>query len=190
MKVLFSQKKYEKTIYVLRRHWNVFIEIILFYCVLGLIPPILYWFFLYNFPDILINVLVSQIILPIIILGVSIYYLSIWLFFFTSFVDYYLDTWTVTNDRIISIDQQGLFARTVSELDLYKIQDVTSETKGFFPTIFSYGNVYIQTAAEKERFIFEQVPNPNEIRQEIIKLMEEDRKYHLSQTTLLEKTNE
>jgi uncharacterized membrane protein YdbT with pleckstrin-like domain len=123
-------------------------------------------------------------------LGVSIYYLSIWLFFFTSFADYYLDLWTVTNDRIVSIDQQGLFARTISELDLYKIQDVTSETKGFFPSIFNYGNVYIQTAAEKERFLFKQVPNPNEIRQKVIELMEEDRKYHLSQTTLSDKPNE
>ena len=44
-----------------------------------------------------------------------------------------------------------------------------------FPTLLSYGNIFIQTAGEKERFDFEQVPHPDQIRDQIIKLAEIDR---------------
>lgn len=113
--------------------------------------------------------------LPLLILVASAFLLFIWLFFFFSFIDYYLDVWIVTNERIISIEQEGFFARIISEQRLFRVQDVTSEIEGLFPTLFKYGNVYIQTAAEKERFTFEQVPDPNEVRDVIIKLAEIDR---------------
>ena len=109
--------------------------------------------------------------------------MGIWFFFFPQFVDYYLDAWVITNDRIVNVEQQGLFARTVSELDLYKIQDVTSEVRGLIPTLFNYGNVHVQTAGTQERFVFEQVPNPHEIRKRIMVLVDEDRKYHPSTVT-------
>ena len=35
-----------------------------------------------------------------------------------------------------------------------KIQDVTSQVQGVIPTLFRYGYVYVQTAGEKERFVF------------------------------------
>jgi hypothetical protein len=108
-----------------------------------------------------------------------IYYLAIWEFFFTEFVSYYLDLWIITNDRLIGIEQEALFARTVAELDLYKIQDITSEVKGIFPTIFNFGNVFIQTAAEEGRFHLKNVPDPHNLRRKIMDLAEEDRKYHV-----------
>jgi uncharacterized membrane protein YdbT with pleckstrin-like domain len=82
----------------------------------------------------------------------------------------------VTNDRILNIEQQGLFSRTVSELDLINIQDVTSEVKGIIPTIFNYGTVHVQTAGEAARFVFEQVPAPERIRQRILEMVTEDKK--------------
>ena len=52
-------------------------------------------------------------------------------FAFIEFTDYYLDTWIVTTERIISIEQKGLFERTASELDLISVQDATAEVHGF-----------------------------------------------------------
>ncbi len=181
-KLFFKIKSYERVIFLLRRHRVIFLAIIIFYLFLAAIPLGFYLFFQLFYPVLLVELLSGQISLPLIIIGTTIYYLSVWLFFFTSFVNYYLDTWTITNDRIINVEQGGPFARTVSELDLYKIQDVTSEVKGFFPTIFNYGNVYIQTAGEKEYFVFEEIPHPEQITRRIIELAEEDRKYHQAQT--------
>lgn len=122
------------------------------------------------FPD-----MFSAEYLPLLFLAGSAYLLFVWLFFFFSFVDYYLDVWIITNERIINIEQQGFFSRTVSEQRLFRVQDVTSEVVGFFPTILKYGYVYVQTAAEQQRFAFEEIPNPNEVRDLIIKLAESER---------------
>jgi hypothetical protein len=72
---------------------------------------------------------------------------------------------------VIDVRQNGFFARTISELELEKIQDTTSEIKGVFPTIFHFGNLFIQSAGEKERFVFQDVPNPDKVRDVIIKLI-------------------
>jgi len=60
-------------------------------------------------------------------------------------------------------------------LKLTKIQDVTSEIVGVIPTLLSYGNIYVQTAAEKERFVFYQIPSPNEVKNQIVRLQEKER---------------
>jgi ribosomal protein S28E/S33 len=40
----------------------------------------------------------------------------------------------------------------------------------------NYGDVFVQTAAEKERFIFRKVPNPNKIKDLLMKLEKEKEK--------------
>lgn len=94
----------------------------------------------------------------------------IWIYAFFIWIDYYFDVWVVTDKRIVNIEQKGLFARNVSELKLERIQDVTTEVHGFIPTMFNYGDVYIQTAAEKERFEFQKVPNPYAVKDTIMNL--------------------
>lgn len=93
--------------------------------------------------------------------------------FFLIWVDYYLDVWIVTDRRVVNIEQKGLFARTTSELALDKIQDITTEITGLFPTFLNYGDVFVQTAAEKERFIFRKVPRPNRIKDMLMKMQKE-----------------
>lgn len=104
--------------------------------------------------------------------------LSAWLQMYGQFMDYYLDMWIVTNSRIINVEQHGLFGRTISETDLYKVQDVTSKIDGFFPTTLNYGFVYIQSAGEIVRFAFEEIPAPHLVRKIIIQNVQKDRKKH------------
>ncbi|HCC22471.1 hypothetical protein A2480_01530 [Candidatus Uhrbacteria bacterium RIFOXYC2_FULL_47_19] len=168
---LIHQKTNEKVIFYLRRHVIVFIGGALF-IVLMMILPIGAWLLANaNWPELLIG----KISGPAILLLGSAYYLWVWLFLFSYFVDYYLDAWVITTDRILNIEQEGLFNRTVSELDLTNVQDVTSEVHGILPFFFGYGNVFIQTAAERGRFVFEQVPKPEEIRKRLLILVDEDR---------------
>jgi len=115
-------------------------------------------------------------------MGVSTFFLFSWLFVFQYFVEYWLDVFILTDKRILDIDQKGLFGRTVSELRLYRTQDVTAEIKGFWRTMFDYGDIFIQTAGEMERFHFECVAHPNRIAKMILELAETDRKEHLEET--------
>lgn len=118
---------------------------------------------------------------PLLILLGSVYYLSLGLFFYSYFVDFYLDMWIITNDRLVDIEQTGLFARTVAEVDLYQIQDVSSDIRGFFPTLFNYGTLSLQTAGSIPKFIFYNIPRPHKLREEILALASEDKKYHAGQ---------
>lgn len=103
----------------------------------------------------------------------TLFLLFIWIGFFIIFIDYYFDVWIVTNERVVNIIQKGLFSRVVSELELENIQDITTDVRGLIPTFLNYGNLFIQTAGERERFIFRNVPNPYAIKDLIMNLQEE-----------------
>ena len=100
----------------------------------------------------------------------NLFFILIWITFFLIWVDYYLDVWIITDRRIVNIEQKGLFSRIVSELELENIQDITSDVKGIIPTFLNYGNLFVQTAAEKERFIFRNIPNPYEVKDMVMNL--------------------
>jgi Bacterial PH domain len=90
------------------------------------------------------------------------------------FHNYYLSLQIVTSERIIDIDQQGLFLREVNELPIDNIEDVTYKQNGFWGTVFNFGNVIVQTAGEGievdpktgdkvNGFVFDNVPCPADI---------------------------
>lgn len=87
------------------------------------------------------------------------FYLSLVTYLFIRWVDYYLDVGIVTNQRVIDIDQIGLFRRNVDELDLAAVQDVTAHKTGLLQTFFDFGDVNIQTAGEKPNFVFDAIPH-------------------------------
>lgn len=166
--------KGEKIIKVIRRDLFILFKKILFSCLLFILPLGFFGVTILNYPNLFNN----QIAYPTVILLISAYYLFIWLFSFFSFVDYYLDLWIVTNERIIDVHQKGFFSRIISEQRLYRIQDVTSEVHGFFPTVLKYGEVHIQTAGARQRFLFHEIPGPEAVRNMVIRLAERSRRKH------------
>lgn len=167
----------EQTILLLRRHWVTLTSLMVASVVVVLLPI---------GATIGLRVLVpaffdDQVRSTLFLLGESIFFLFAWLFLYQNFIDYYLDMWIVTNDRILNIEQHGLFSRTVSELRLHRVQDVTAEIKGFIPTMLDFGNVFIETAGEIERFHFEQIPHPNAVAKKILDLADLERKEHLEE---------
>lgn len=168
------QKSYEHIVYMVRRHPITFAPTLIFFLILLAVAPGV-WLLLGKVAP---GLLTGSISYPLLTLLGSTYLLSIISFFFTNFVTFYLDMLIVTNDRLMSVRQQGLFSRTISELDLYKIQDITSEVHGAFATLFGYGTLTIQTAGAHEEFVIQNIPHPEQLRQAIMDLAEEDRKYH------------
>lgn len=88
--------------------------------------------------------------------------------FFFVLMDYYLDMWIVTNERIIDVEQHGFFSRRISEIPLARVQDVTLEVHGVLHTLFNYGTIRIQTAGETS-FDMKDVPHLAEIKDAILK---------------------
>ncbi|MCK4918876.1 MAG: PH domain-containing protein [Candidatus Pacebacteria bacterium] len=161
-----GQHDNEKVVLILRKHpISLFVYAIqlLFFSLL----PILVYIFLI---PIVFPAFLEYPYQNVYILLSTIFYGLIWITSFVIWVDYYLDIWIITNQRLLDIEQKGFFNRTVSELDLKKIQDITSNVKGIIPTMFGFGSIQIQTAAEEKKFELKSVPHPVTARRKIIEL--------------------
>lgn len=100
-----------------------------------------------------------------------------WIIFWVSYLGYeylnwYRDRFIITNHRIINIDQKSLFSRRVSELELDRVQDVSHEIKGAFAMALNFGNVIVQSAGS-EHMAIENVANPAELQDIIVRLVKE-----------------
>lgn len=157
----------EKIILVLHRHWFVFLGKLGLSLVLAVLPLAV---------GVILKIQAGWQLADgsfgfgLAVMALGLYELFIWMLAFGFWLDYYLDYFLMTDRRVVDIEQSGLFDRSVAELRLYRIQDVTSVVKGFWPTMLRYGNVYIQTAGEKERFIFEQVPHPDVVVKKLLEM--------------------
>jgi len=96
-------------------------------------------------------------------LGTLVWYLLTFAIIFENFLSWYFDVFIITDKRIIDIDFNNLLDKKFSEAKLSMIQDVTSRVSGLGQTMFNYGTIYIQTAAEVSYITFEKVPHPEKI---------------------------
>ncbi len=157
----------EQLVFLLRRHPVTFLQHAAHFILLALAPLVA-------------GAFVRGVIWPlivdrdpvgvVIVLAGCVYYLFTLLLFFHAWLLYYLDVWIVTNERIIDIAQHNLFARSIAELNLENVQDVTAEVHGVLPTMLKFGDVFVQTAGEQPRFLCDDVPNPYEVARRITEL--------------------
>jgi membrane protein YdbS with pleckstrin-like domain len=80
-----------------------------------------------------------------------------------NFLSWYFNVYFVTSLRVVDVDFYNLIYKQVSDANISKIQDVTYNMGGVARTIFNYGNVFIQTAAEVSEFEFLAVPSPDKV---------------------------
>ncbi|MFH1171086.1 MAG: PH domain-containing protein, partial [bacterium] len=150
-----EQQSGEERVLVIRRHGYIFFQRTIILVALCAIPPLFLFVLIPAGWDAVLDQTSGGVLL---VMGLSIYYLSIGLSFLHAWVDYYLDIWILSTKRIVNIEQRGLFSRVVSELLLDKVQDVTVEVHGVIPTMLHYGDIMIQTAGESPRFHFDDIP--------------------------------
>lgn len=167
-----NKRANEKIILFLRRHWFAILALVVSFVLLTVIPLGLAFYFWDS-----LSIWLAEPFLGVMLsVAISMYFLCVWIVTATGFTDYYLDTWIVTNERIINIEQHGLFQRVASELDLTTVQDVTAEISGMLETLFQFGDVEIQTAGEKEHFEFRHVPHPERVKEVIMQMVQEDKR--------------
>lgn len=91
------------------------------------------------------------------------WYLIVIMFVFERFLAWFFNMSIITDERIIDVDFTNLTTKKVADADIDKIQDVTFTNNGAVGTIFNYGDVLVQTAAEVVEFVFDSVPNPGRV---------------------------
>ncbi|PIR89118.1 MAG: hypothetical protein COU07_02720 [Candidatus Harrisonbacteria bacterium CG10_big_fil_rev_8_21_14_0_10_40_38] len=159
---MFDLDNGEKIIYVCRRHWLIFLSVI-FQIILPMIIIVI--------APIFLNIFFGEITgnyKMLIFMGAALIFEALWVVLFAVIMDYYLDIWLITNQRLVFIEVKGMFNRTVSSVSFENIQDVSTEVKGIIATLFGYGNVRIQSAGTTGLFVFKQVPLPYRVKDLII----------------------
>ena len=101
-------------------------------------------------------------------LVVVFWYLLTFGYAFYQFIFWYFNVYLLTNERVVDIDFKGILHKEIAYARYAQIQDVSPKTIGFFGTFFHFGNVYVQTAAERPEFEFHHVPRPDMVAQEIL----------------------
>ena len=96
-----------------------------------------------------------------------------WNIGFHIYADYYLDSWIITDRRTIHTELKSLFSREQSSVKHNRIQDMTVMVNGFIPTMLRYGDLKIQTAGGFRFFTFEEIPEPYETKEYLVKLIRE-----------------
>lgn len=84
----------------------------------------------------------------------------------------------ITNERIISIVQSGLFSRQVSHLNLGDVQEVTVKQRNIFESLFNFGTLHIETAGEMDNFTFKLAKAPYLAAKHVNEANEEFEKTH------------
>lgn len=85
---------------------------------------------------------------------------------------WYLDSYLITNQRVIRIKQKGLFSREVRETPYEKIQEVTCKIEGVLATVFNFGSVFVHTMVSKDPLVLASIKRPQEVKEKIIEIQE------------------
>ncbi len=130
------------------------------------LPWIFILLFLVAFP-ILVTTVLKDTFLDVVnvpfrvrLLFITLWYLFCCGYTLLSFLSWFFNIYLVTNQRVVDLDYYGFLFFRVSEAELRQIQDVTYSVGGLMRTLFNYGDLYVQTAAEAREFDFIAVPNP------------------------------
>lgn len=155
-----GKKDHEQILIFTRRHWFVLAGPVFGAAFASVIP-------------LLLVIIGAKFLLQYNLSGVFtltwiIYLMVIWFVLFYRLTMHSLDTWIVTDERVMDILQIGLFRRKVSELHLESIQDISVNTTGAIQSYLDFGNIEIQTGATMQRFLFEEVPHPLKIKDTIM----------------------
>lgn len=94
--------------------------------------------------------------------------LILWMAFFVAWTNYYLDTWTVTNSRVMVINQRGLFRRSIASFRIDRLQEINIETDGIIATLLDFGTIHALTAGHDDEFIMVGAPEPEKIKNLIL----------------------
>ncbi len=82
---------------------------------------------------------------------------------FLNWYRYNNDIWVITDQRIIDSTKTTPFNLKISTADLVNVQDMTVERNGIFRTMFDYGDIVCQTAADVQEFRLVAIPHPQDV---------------------------
>jgi hypothetical protein len=170
----------EKIHLITRRHRYALLkllmpEVLIFLAVIFFMVLLLFMR-LPTWPDFLIELFPAVVFVKLrylLLFLLSLFLQFLWLIIFLTVTSYYFDCWIVTDKRTIHTELRVLFSRILSSVPHNKIQDITIDIHGIFPTIWRFGDLKIQTAGAFREFIFKEIPEPYNAKKIILRAQRE-----------------
>lgn len=128
---LENMRPWEKIEMVVKRHW---------------IALVLLWFYAFLALKIVLIVFLIMWFSWLSTFLVTIFITVFIVFIYIEWINVELDLFIVTNNRIVWVDQISFLNRTVTECNLWQVQEVNSQTKWILANIFNFWTIDIQTA--------------------------------------------
>ncbi len=97
----------------------------------------------------------------------SLFLIIIWFIIFIFWTDYFVDSWIITDLRVIDFELKGLFHKDVASVGLENIQDVKVNVVGIVEHWFKIGDLHLQTAGTNKEFVICGVCQPDEMKAKI-----------------------
>jgi len=105
------------------------------------------------------------------VLGGAVFLDLLWLLWQVE--DWRNDAFMLTKEYVIDIDRSPFgTGESRKQAELRNVQNISSDRPGLLPTIFNYGNVYIETAGATADITFESVVHPNQVQRDIFERRE------------------
>lgn len=153
----------EVVLKVVRKHWFILFSQVFLFSVAA-ITPIIFMFVLVSGEFIQAIPIPEGVLGPTAAFFSAAWFLVMWMMIFSAWTDYYLDIWTITNRRVVAIDQRGLFHRSISSFRLERLQDLNVHINGIIATALNFGTLEAETASGDENFVIHGVPKPRDIK--------------------------
>ncbi len=153
----FPLQENEQVLKICHRHWFYLWPRTVFYALFALVPVIV------------AGILVSKAsglggTAGKVFWITALVYLLYWLIrIYLNWYRYNNDIWVITNQRIIDSTKTTPITLKISTADLINVQDMTVQRDGLFRTMFNYGDVICQTAAEQQEFRLIGIPRPEDV---------------------------
>lgn len=160
----------EKTLIVLHEHWFSIANKLAVLGIIAIAPFVIYSF--------LSEALVTTNMALFYWLIATVVLMFVWMRVFYVLMKYLMNIWIITDHRIIDAELHGFFNRSISEINLAKIQDVTVHIKGFYQTYMNFGDIEVQSAGEKDKFVLHSIPDPTMAKNLIMRASNEFETFH------------
>ena len=153
----FPLQENERVLKICRRHWFYLWPRTVWYALLALAPIIVAFVAIVKLADL------SGMTATVFWIAALVYLLYWLVRIFFNWYRYNNDIWVVTNQRIVDSTKTTPITLKLSTADLINVQDMTVQRDGLFRTMFNYGDVICQTAAEQQEFRLIGIPHPEDV---------------------------
>ena len=142
---LSNLRSWEKVDIVLRRHWIAFVFLGI-YTLWGIFLTLVVFLMFWSSASI--------------VLLMCVFWMYYALFLYVNWLNYELDVFIFTNNRIVCVEQKTFLNRAVGETTLDKVQEVSIETKWLLANLFDFGTLRIMTSGSSPSFDMTYSPHP------------------------------